>query len=209
MRSISSKTVDLARLKSSEMFIKIEEEKKKKDRSFVQWFCLNDSMWHAQMLWCHSNKLVMRMTWRFDLSSIRQHEKIDHVKVATAYKRKVQKIWSVNLSESNDSISEDLTNWKQILLTQIKLNMTEMKSEKYNHWLFLKLFKIAWEFRLTSKRVKRMICNNALTLQEKNLLLKMLFNRKATMIWNFSKMRKIKDIVSFLQQIWTILHDAW
>jgi len=117
MRSVSSKTVDLARLKSSEMFIEIKEEKKKKDWSFVQRFCLNDSMQRAQMLWCRSNRLAMRLTWRFDLSSIRQHEKIDHVKVMTAYKRKAQKIQSVNSSELNDSISEDLTNWKQILLT--------------------------------------------------------------------------------------------
>ncbi len=87
--------------------------------------------------------------------------------------------------------------------------MTEMKSEKYNHWLFFKFFKIAWEFRLTLKRAKRMICDDALTLQEKNLLLKMLFNREVTMIWDFSKMRKIKDIVSSSQQIWTISHDAW
>ncbi len=115
----------------------------------------------------------------------------------------------MNSSKSNDSISEDLTNWKQILLTQIKLNMTEMKSEKYNYWLFLKFFKIAQEFRLTSKQAKRIICNDALTLQEKNLLLKMLFNREVTMIWNFSEMRKIKDIVSFLQQIQMISHDAW
>jgi len=35
MRSVSSKTVDLARLKSFEMFIKIKEEKKKKDQSFI------------------------------------------------------------------------------------------------------------------------------------------------------------------------------
>ncbi len=209
MRSISSKTVDLARLKSSEMFIKIKEEKKKKNQSFVQWFYLNNNVWHVQMLWCCSNKLAMQMTRRFDLNSICQHEKINHVKVATAYKRKVQKIQSVNSSELNDSISEDLTNWKQILLTQIKLNMTEMKSEKYDHWLFLKFFKIAQEFRLTLKQAKRIICNDALTLQKKNLLLKMLFNREATMIWNFSEMKKIKDIVSFLQQIQIILHDAW
>jgi len=31
MRSVSSKTVDLPRLKNSEMFIEIKEEKKKKD----------------------------------------------------------------------------------------------------------------------------------------------------------------------------------
>ncbi len=31
MKSVSLKTVDLARLKSSETFIKIKEEKKKKD----------------------------------------------------------------------------------------------------------------------------------------------------------------------------------
>ncbi len=163
----------------------------------------------TQILWCRLNRLAMQMTRRFDLSSIRQHEKINHVKVATAYKRKAQKIQSVNSSKLNNSISEDLTNWKQILLTQIKLNMTEMKSEKYDHWLFFKFFKIAQEFRLTSKRAKRMICDDALTLQEKNLLLKMLFNREATMIWDFSEIRKIKDIVSFLQQIRTILHDAW
>ncbi len=54
-----------------------------------------------------------------------------------------------------------------------------------------------------------MICDDALTLQEKNLLLKMLFNREAIMIWNFLEMKKIKDIVSFSQQIWTISHDAW
>ncbi len=77
--------------------------------------------------------------------------------------------------------------------------MTKMKSEKYNYWLFLKFFKIAWKFRLTLKQVKRMICNDALTLQEKNLLLKILFNRKVIMIWDFSEMKKIKDIVLFLQ----------
>ena len=37
----------------------------------------------------------------------------------------------------------------------------------------------------------------------------MLFNREATMIWDFSEMRKIKDVVSFLQQIRIISHDAW
>ncbi len=79
--------------------------------------------------------------------------------------------------------------------------MTKMKSEKYDHWLFFKFFKIAQEFRLTSKQVKRMRCNDALTLQEKNLLLKMLFNREVIMIWDFSEMKKIKNIVSFLQQI--------
>ena len=112
MRSVSSKTVDLTRLKSSEMFIEIKEEKKKKDQSFIQWFCSNNSMQRAQMLWCRSNRLSMQMTWRFDLSSIHQHEKINHVKVATAYKRKVQKIQFMNSSKLNDSISEDLTNWK-------------------------------------------------------------------------------------------------
>ncbi len=208
MRSVSLKTVDLARLKSFEMFIETEKEKKKKNQSFIQWFCLNNNMWCTQMLWCHSNRLAMWMTWRLDLSSIHQHEKINYIKVMTAYKRKVQKIWSVNLSELNNSISKDLTNWKQILLTQIKLNMKEMKSEKYDYWLFFKFFKIAWEFRLTLKWVKKMICNDALTLQEKNLLLKMLFNREVIIIWNFSEMRKIKDIVSFLQQIWMISHDA-
>ena len=209
MRSVSLKTVNLARLKSSETFIEIEEEKKKKDQSFVQWFCLNDSMQCTQILWCCSNRLVMQMTWRFDLNLIHQHKKINYVKVVTTYKRKTQKIWFVNSLKLNNSISEDLTNWKQILLTQIKLNMTEMKSEKYDHWLFLKFFKIAQEFRLTLKWAKKMICNNALTLQEKNLLLKMLFNREVIIIWNFSEMRKIKNIVSFLQQIQTILNDAW
>jgi len=112
MRSASLKTVDLARLKSSETFIKIKEEKKKKHWSFVQWFCSNDSMQCAQMLWCYLDKLVMQMTWRFNLNSIHQHKKINHVKVATAYKRKTQKIQSVNSSKLNDSISEDLINWK-------------------------------------------------------------------------------------------------
>jgi len=50
MRSVSAKTVDLTRLKSSEMFIRIKEEKKKKNQSFVQQFCSNDSMQYAQML---------------------------------------------------------------------------------------------------------------------------------------------------------------
>jgi len=36
MRSVSLKTVDLARLKSFEMFIETEKEKKKKDQSFIQ-----------------------------------------------------------------------------------------------------------------------------------------------------------------------------
>ncbi len=112
MRSVSSKTVDLTRLKSSETFVEIEEEKKKKDQSFVQWFCLNDSMQCTHMLWCRLNRLAMQMTWRFDLSSIRQHEKINHVKVATAYKRKAQKIQSVIIDcFSNSSKLLKSSNW--------------------------------------------------------------------------------------------------
>jgi len=36
MRSVSLKTVDLARLKSFEMFIETEKEKKKMNQSFIQ-----------------------------------------------------------------------------------------------------------------------------------------------------------------------------
>ena len=54
-----------------------------------------------------------------------------------------------------------------------------------------------------------MVCGDALTVQEKDLLLEMLFNREAAMAWDFSEMGKVKDIVSPPQQIRTIPHDAW
>ena len=54
-----------------------------------------------------------------------------------------------------------------------------------------------------------MITGNSITLQKKKVLTKVLYNQKAVLAWDFSKMGKVKKEVSPLQKIKTIDYQAW
>ena len=87
--------------------------------------------------------------------------------------------------------------------------MKKIFKSKYDQWLFSKFFKIARESQLTEKRIKKMLFEEKLTKQERNLLLEMLYRREAALTWNFSKIEKVRKKIISSQKIRTMKHETW
>ena len=79
----------------------------------------------------------------------------------------------------------------------------------YKEFSIFKFSNISWESRLINERLKKIIVKNELILKERNVLTKMLFNKKTTIIWEFSKMKRVKSEVASSQKIKTMSHKAW
>ena len=71
-----------------------------------------------------------------------------------------------------------------------------------------KFTSIAKKARLTSKQLVKIIIGDGMTSQEKDLLVEMLYNREVVLIWDFTKIGKVKKEVVSTQKIYTIEHKA-
>ena len=113
----------------------------------------------------------------------------------------------VNSSISDGSKPDGSNDWK---VNAIKNEVPILDpNDKYTHWLIPKFTPIAKGARLTPERLAKMIIGDGMTLQEKEVLTEMLYNREAVLAWDFSEMGKVKKEVAHPQKIKTIDHQAW
>ena len=63
--------------------------------------------------------------------------------------------------------------------------------------------------RLTLERVERMLVGDIMTPEEKDVLLKMLYNREGAFTWTFNEIRRLKEEVTPPQEIRTVPYKAW
>ena len=130
-----------------------------------------------------------RFSRKFDiLNRIR----ITNVHVDILYKRKVQKINSVNVEITNESRSKINFKWREILKSLITSKFVEQLSDVYNSFLIFKFSKIKQNFKLTSKRLQKMLFDTKLFSQERKLMLKLLYRREVVLTWNFSEIDKVR-----------------
>ena len=69
-------------------------------------------------------------------------------------------------------------------------------TDKYTHWLIPKFTPIAKGARLIPERLAKMIIGDGMTIEEKNVLTEMLYNREAVLAWDFTEIRKVKREVA-------------
>ena len=81
-------------------------------------------------------------------------------------------------------------------------------TDKYTHWFIPKFTPIAKGARFTPEQFGKMIIGEGMTAQEKEVLIEMLYNRKAVLARDFTEMGKVKREVASLQKIQTIDHKA-
>ena len=128
------------------------------------------------------------------------------VQVATAYKRKAQKVRPVDRPQGDGSRPGGDANWKDKLFEEARLRM---QKGPFDHWLTPKFSEVSRGCRLTPERVRKLIIGPDLTPQERDLLVEMLHYREAALAFDFTHCGQIKREVAPLQVIKTMNHEAW
>ena len=115
----------------------------------------------------------------------------------------------MNIEITNESRSRTNFKWKKILKSSVTSKFVEQLFNVYNFFLIFKSSKIKKTFKLTSKRLQKMLFDTKLFLQEQELMLKLLYRREVILISNFNEIDKIRSKIMKIQKIQTILHKVW
>ena len=155
----------------------------------------------------------MRLSRKDDFISICQQgwKFFQEAKVArmdTAYKRVNNKVKPVNSDQSDGSIPGGLTDWKSGLLEKEALVLVD-PNRKYAEWFTPKFSTIKRGSQLTAERLSIMTVGTEMTLQERDVLIEMLYNQEAGIAFAFEEMGMVRHEVAPPQEICTIPHEAW
>jgi hypothetical protein len=96
-----------------------------------------------------------------------------------AYKRKTDKVRLVDSDKFNDSTLDNNKNWKQEVEKRFKIS--EKPSGKYDYLLISKFFTISRKTRFILERFTKIKIGKELLKIKKDLLTKILYNRKAAL----------------------------
>ena len=142
------------------------------------------------------------------MQTLSQHSYLlSRLRVDGAYKRKSQKVQPVDLSLSDGSKPDGSDTWKVNAIKKKVLILDP--TDKYSHGLISKFTPIMKGAGLTLERLAKMIVGNSMTAKEKDVLIKMLYNQKAVLAWDFSEIGKVKREVALLQKIRIVKQKAW
>lgn len=64
------------------------------------------------------------------------------------------------------------------------------------HWLISKFISIAKKVRFISKKLDKIIIEDDIIEQEKEIFTEILYNREAILVWDFIEMRKVKKKIT-------------
>ena len=155
-----------------------------------------------------SHKPQVRFSRRYDIEAMFQAPLRRYVRVYTAYKRKADKVRPVDTDKSDGAIPGGKEDWKAEILEQEAKIQTD-PNRPYKEWLIPKFSDIPRGSRLTPERLGKMIVGDELTIQERDMLTEMLYNREASLAWEFSEIGKVRPEVAPPQIIKTVEHRAW
>lgn len=127
----------------------------------------------------------------------------------TAYKRKAVKVKPVDYDQSDGSKPAFSRKWKEDAIREAREKGLHLPREPYDCWFIPKFSTIEKGSRLTPERIEKMNIGQFLTIQEKELLLGMLFNREQALAWDFTEKGIIKESVAEPPRIRTVPHQAW
>ena len=122
--------------------------------------------------------LSYQFSRKFDILN---RTKTINVYVDILYKRKVQKINSVNIEITNESRLRTNFEWKEILKLLITSKFVEQLFDIYDSFLTFKFSKIKQNSKLTSERLQKIFFHIKLFLQERKLILKLFYQRKVVL----------------------------
>jgi hypothetical protein len=125
--------------------------------------------------------------------------------VATAYKKKADKVRPVDPGETDGSKPGGCLDW----LEKSKADDVPCQLGPYSDWITPKFSDIQKGSRLTEERIKDLIVGDSLWPKEKELFINVLYNREKALAFDFSHIGKVKPDVAPPQIIKTVEHKAW
>ena len=135
--------------------------------------------------------------------------KIINVHVNILHKRKVQEINSMNVEITDELKSRTNLKWRKILKSSITSKFVEELSDVYDSFLTFKFSKIRQSSKLTSERLQKILFDTKFFLQERKLMLKLLYRQKVALIENFSEIGKVRSKIIKNQKIRTMSYKVW
>ena len=111
---------------------------------------------------------AMRFFRRFDLFDIKESN--ERTKVFILYKKKADKMRSVNWKFSNESKSFENDDYKALIIVEKRNRKFHLSRMKYDHRLISKFSIISQNSRIILKRMKKILVNDSMQIKEKNLL---------------------------------------
>ena len=120
-----------------------------------------------------------RFSRKFDILN---RVRINHIHVNIIYKQKIQKINSINVEITNEWRLRTNFKWGKILKSSVTSKFVKQLFNVYDFFLTFKFSKIRQNFKLTLKRLQKMLFDTKLFLQERELMLKLLYRRKVALI---------------------------
>ena len=149
------------------------------------------------------------MSQKFDLFSLEhQHQhQIPKFHTTGAYKRVAQKVKLVDSSKTDGSIPGGTATWK--LDVMAKEVYVPDSFDKYAKWLISRFSGLAKGARLTLEQIAELRIGPHLTLNEREILLEMLYNREVAISYSFETIRRVSESVAPPQEIQTVSHKLW
>ena len=136
-----------------------------------------DSLAHGLNEFRFSRK-VDELPWMFEI--LKQGGVPRAARVNTLYKRKADKVRSVDTDESDGTAPGGSKTWREDMLRKKRRTKSPDKEDLYAEWLIPKFSKIFKGSRLTPERIKKLIMR-FITAQKKDFLIVMLFNRETAL----------------------------
>ena len=110
----------------------------------------------------------------------------------------------VNLNKSDGTKPGGYVDWKRKIIEVTQTQDSDTGGGQYVSFFISKFSAIPRGFRFTPERLSSMTVGEDLISQEKELFTEILYNKKVTSTWNFSKIRKIRPEIRPPQEIKTI-----
>jgi hypothetical protein len=156
-----------------------------------------------------SNAGGYRLSRIFDDVSLRQspysgRPQIPLFQVATAYKKKADKVRPVDPGETDGSKPRGCLDW----LEKSKADDVPCQLGSYSDWITPKFSDIQKGSRLTEERIKDLIVGDSLWPKERELFIEVLYNREKALAFDFSHIGRVKPDVAPPQIIKTVKHKA-
>lgn len=126
--------------------------------------------------------------------------------VNTAYKRKANKVRPLDIDSGTGETPGGLPDWRAKVITEEE---PKPDDSKFSDLVHPKVSNILRGSRLTPERLAKLRIGEHLTVEERKLLIHVLYNREAALSWTFSEIGSLRPEVAPPQRIRTEPHTAW
>ncbi len=163
--------------------------------------------WCLSRTFCFSSMRIQALKWEHE-----ERKLVKEVFASMIYKHKADKVKSLDLREKTSEKPEGNPDWWDTLWKKRMSHLEWIETDSphhYNTYTTSQFLQLTRESRLKPEHINRLNISEDLTSEEKKLLIKILYQKKECLAWDFSEIKRIDSEVMPSQKINTVFHKAW